>query len=65
MAHVHVPMKFITAGDEGNDVSGKKYITRANEPKELVNIPTADHCFNGFEEEEMLFAETLAWVEKY
>jgi pimeloyl-ACP methyl ester carboxylesterase len=64
-ARIHVPVKFITAGKEGgNDSAGQKFFAHANEPKALANIPTADHCFNGFEEEDKLFQETLEWVEK-
>ena len=65
IGQIHVPVKFITAGKLGNEKAGKKYFLKANEPKELVNIATANHNFDGFNEERTLIEETYNWLEKF
>lgn len=65
VAGIHKPVKFITAGSKGNLKAGKKYLERANEPKEHFNIDGADHNFNSFNAEEKLFEETYKWVTKF
>lgn len=58
ISKVNIPVKFITA--KGNH--GLKYFEKANNPKELINIEKADHCFNSFESEAELLKETLKWI---
>ena len=65
VAKIQVPVKFITAGKLGNEKGGKRYFAKANQPKELVNIKTADHNFNGFKEERILIEETYKWLNRY
>lgn len=62
VSKINLPVKFITAGKMGNSEAGKKYFARANEPKELHNIPDADHCFDSYSAESELFEETFKWV---
>lgn len=65
VSKVSVPMKFITAGEKGNHTVVSKYMEKAHDPKEIVHIEEADHCFNSFASEEKLFNETLEWILKY
>lgn len=65
ISKINIPVKFITAGSLEGDDSGEKYFSSANQPKEIVNIEKADHNFNGFKEEELLFKETLSFLNKY
>ncbi len=62
---INVPVKFITAGVLGNEKAGKEFFAKANNPKKLVNIKTADHNFNGFKEEERLLEETYAYIKYF
>lgn len=67
ISKIKIPVKFITAGrkGKGNTKAGKKYFALANEPKDLVDIPTAEHNFNTFAEEERLFKETQDWMKRF
>ena len=65
VSKIHIPVKFITAGGRGNPKGGKKYLAKANKPKELANIKNADHCFDRFEYEQKLLEETLNFIRKY
>jgi len=56
------PVLFITAGNKANSKDGPKYLKRANSPKKLLNIKTADHCFNNWKDEERLLNETYNWL---
>lgn len=62
--NIKIPVKFITAGEEGAK-DGENYFSNANEPKELVNIPNADHCFDTIQSENKLLSETYNFLEKY
>lgn len=65
ISKITVPIKFITAGNKGNMKAGKKYFAKSNQPKEIFDIKTADHCFNNPVDETKLFDETYAWLKKY
>ena len=65
ISKIHVPVKFITAGEKGNGKSGKKYFSKANKPKESSSVAGASHCFDELGTEEKLFEETLKWFKKY
>tara|TARA_B100000508_G_scaffold140564_1_gene142077 strand:- start:6132 stop:6875 length:744 start_codon:yes stop_codon:yes gene_type:complete len=59
------PLKIIAAG-KGILVKGSKaYFKSAQEPKDLVVISGATHCFDEIEKEEELLKETLSWVKKH
>lgn len=66
---IHKPTIFITAGSDrakgANAKAGKRYFAKANKPKSLVNIPTADHNFNTFADEGRLLEETYKFIKKY
>lgn len=59
---INKPVLFITAGKKGNSKAGKKYFDSANNPKKLINIRTADHNFNNWKDEDMLFIKTYEWL---
>lgn len=59
---IHKPALFITAGEKGNSKAGIKYFDKANNPKKLINIKTADHNFNNWNDEDTLFRKTYEWV---
>ncbi len=59
---INKPVLFISAGEKGNAKPAEKYFKYANEPKRLVNIKTANHCFDRFEDEERLFQETFSFL---
>jgi superfamily II DNA or RNA helicase len=54
------PVLFVTA-KKGGSISGKRFYEKANEPKRLVEIENADHCFNTFDTENVLISETYKW----
>ena len=58
---IYKPVLFITTG-KGNSTLGKKYFAKANNPKKLVHIKTADHNFNNWDDETTLFKETYNWL---
>lgn len=65
LKEIKVPIKFIYAGKGTLKNKGKKvFFPAANEPKELVIIPNANHTFNEEGTEETLFKETLNWFVK-
>ena len=59
---IHKPVLLITAGRKGNSKAGIKYYEFANNPKELINIETADHNFNDLNDEKILFKRTYDWL---
>lgn len=62
---IKCPIKFVVAGKSELVKAGKNYFQAANQPKELVVIPKADHNFNQWGTEKELFRETLKFVKKY
>lgn len=62
---VHRPIKIIAAGKGLLLAGAKKYLKSANNPKELVIIKNATHCFDEEGTEEKLFKETLSWIKKF
>lgn len=62
---VQKPVLFITAGNRGNSKAGIKYFENANQPKKLINIKTADHNFNKWEDEEKLLKNTYIWLKQF
>ncbi|MCK9597175.1 alpha/beta hydrolase [Candidatus Pacearchaeota archaeon] len=61
---INKPVLFVTAGKKGNSKAGKKYFIKANNPKKLINIKTANHNFDNWNDEETLFRETYGWLRK-
>ncbi len=59
---INKPVLFISAGEKGNAKPGEKYFKQANNPKKLVNLKTATHCFDDFKDEEKLFEETFSFL---
>lgn len=62
ISRINKPVLFITAGGKGNLKAGKRYFEKANSPKKFINIKTADHNFNNWDDEETLFKETYDWL---
>jgi len=62
---IYVPVKIICAGDGILVKKGKGYYSVANEPKSIVVIKNASHCFNEDGVENKLFKQTLIWFKKY
>lgn len=62
--NVHKPLKIIAA-QKGNVIASRKYLKQANNPKKLVIIKKAGHCFDEEGVEEKLFLETLKWFKKH
>lgn len=44
---------------------GKELFKNANEPKAIVVITNATHCFDEDGAEEELFEETYSWIKRY
>jgi esterase/lipase len=59
---INKPVLFVAAGKVAK--MGKKYFSKANNPKKLVRIKTADHNFNNWKDEETLFKETYNWLKQ-
>jgi hypothetical protein len=58
-------IKIIAAG-KGVLVKGSRaYFKSAKDPKDLVIITDATHCFDEIGKEEELLKETLSWVKKH
>jgi pimeloyl-ACP methyl ester carboxylesterase len=62
ISSVQVPVKCIGAG-KGKDA--KKYFAKANQPKAISIITSADQNFNTFSDEVKLFEETYNWLKQY
>ncbi len=60
--NIKKPILLITAGGAGNSKAGKKYFKLANNPKKLVNIEGANHCFDHVEHEAKVFEEIGIWL---
>lgn len=65
MKKIKKPVLFVTAGRLGNSKADVKYFKMANQPKELINIKTADHNFNNWKDEEELLNKTYSWLSKF
>lgn len=63
--HIRRPIKIITAGKGAIHHGKELYFNNANDPKCFFNIRRANHFFDEEGVEQMLFRETLAWLEKY
>ncbi len=63
--NVYKPIKIICAGREKRVASARKYYSVANQPKDLVIIKNAGHCFNEDGAEDKLFKQTFSWFKKY
>lgn len=61
---INKPVLFVTAGRKGNSKAGIKYYNKANSPKKLINIKSADHNFNNWNDENMLFKKTYSWLKE-
>ena len=62
---IGTPVKIICAG-KGILVRGcKAYYTYASQPKALVTISKATHCFDEEGTEEKLFGETVNWFRRF
>lgn len=59
------PVKIITAGKGASHYGKELYFNRANNPKCFFNIRRASHFFDEEGVEQILFRETLVWLEKY
>lgn len=64
ISKINKPVFFVTAGRKGNSKAGKIFYSKANQPKTLINIMTADHCFNNLKDEDKLHKETYEWIKK-
>ena len=58
---IYKPVLFITA-DKGGSKVGRKYFSKANKPKKLLNIKGANHNFDNWNDEQKLFKETYLWL---
>lgn len=61
---IHKPVLFIVSGRKGNAKAGKRYFNKANNPKKIINIKHADHCFDNWKDEELLFKGTYDWLKQ-
>lgn len=59
---INKPILLVAAGKKGNLKAGKEYYKHANRPKSLVNIKSADHNFNNWNDEETLIRITYDWL---
>lgn len=58
--NIKKPVLFITAGKIAKQ--GEKYYKHANNPKKLIKMKLADHCFNSWKQEDLLLENTLNWL---
>lgn len=59
------PVKIIVAEKGVLVEGGKKYYQLANTDKDFAIIKEATHCFDEDNTEDMLFEESLQWIEKF
>lgn len=64
ISKIHIPIKIICA-EKWLRKAGEAYYKTGKEPKELIIIPGASHCFDEKWTEEKLFTETYKRVKKY
>lgn len=63
--NVHVPIKFIVAGNGVLLGRSKKYLKAAHEPKALAVIKGATHNFDEYGTAAELYKETFNWFNKF
>ncbi len=61
---LNMPIKIICAGKGVLVKTSKKYFSVLKEPKELIVLKNATHCFDEDGQEEKLLEETLQWIKQ-